>query len=90
MIKAGAIVQEEFKYYDTVINYFPKTNDDLKQEISIRNNRLKKHLEGKIGKLGQIPFIFELYKKAKRIDTKDALDETKIPGRMYSYVALKK
>lgn len=90
MTKAGAVVQQEFKYYDTVINYFPKTNDDLKQEISIRNNRLKKHLEGKIGKLGQIPFIFELYKKAKRIDTKDALDETKIPGRMYSYVALKK
>ncbi len=87
---AGASIQKEYKYYDTVINYFPRTIADLNNDIAIRNNKLKKHLCGKIGVLASFPFIFELYKWVKGIDVSDALDETKIPGRMYSYVAIKK
>jgi hypothetical protein len=42
-----------------------------------------------IGVLSFIPFIFILYQRSKRIDVSEAYDELKVPGRMYSYVAIK-
>ena len=54
---------------------------DLKQRT--RFNR-------KAGFLSKIPFIYEFYKLLFRKSSNLGLDETKVPGRMYSYIALKK
>ncbi len=87
--EAGANIIKELRYYESSINYFPATRDDIKGMLHDRDVRLRKHLKGKIGVISDFPFIFYLYKKIKRIDTTRALDETKVPGRMYSYIARK-
>jgi len=87
---AGAHIEKELKYYDSVINYFPKERKELDEEIQRGNDRLKKHIKGKVGFIVQLPFAFSLYKRFKKIENVDFLDETKIAGRMYSYIAIKK
>lgn len=90
IVKAGATIKKELKYYDSVINYFPLTKKE-KKGLEIRNiNNYKTQLKKKIGFLVNLPFVFYLYKLIKGIDASKILDETKIPGRMYTYIAIKK
>jgi ubiquinone/menaquinone biosynthesis C-methylase UbiE len=85
--KAGAQVVKEFKYYDSVINYFPQTEADIKFIKNQQIQKKKKQLYGKIGILSKVPFIWSLYSKINRFNP---LDENIVPGRMYSYIAIKK
>jgi len=90
IVKAGATIKKELKYYDSVINYFPLTREE-KKGLETRNiNNYKNQLKKKIGFLVNLPFVFYLYKLIKGIDVSKILDETKIPGRMYTYIAIKK
>ncbi len=77
MIKANLKVDLELKYFDSIINYFPKT----KQQIEFIQSR--KNLVNKIPNL----FHFLLPQRIKKYTTQ--LDEKKVPGRMYSYIATK-
>lgn len=85
--KAGAEVVRELKYYDSVINYFPVTSGELIKQSAANKNSIKKNLKRKLGIIAKFPFVFNLYCWAKRIAI---LDEKQIPGRMYSYIAIKR
>ncbi len=79
--QAGLSLQKELKFYDSEINYFP--GEHYKQ------NR-KQHLKNKIGFLANLPFVLSLYNFHIDKKTNNITYETNIPGRMYSYIALKK
>jgi len=86
---AGASIIEELKYYDSVINYFPVTT---KEKEAMKQQYFHKHkllLKNKLGILANLPFVFEMYKLAKEINHSKVYDESKVPGRMYSYIAIK-
>ncbi len=86
---AGAIIKKELKYYDSVINYYPTNTEELEQTKIDYMISVKKRLTKKIGVLSRIPFVFTLYKKIKGINASGALNEKKILGRMYTYIAIK-
>ncbi len=86
-LNAGGKVVRELKYFDSVINYFPTTKSELK-EIKVERVLIqKKKLLDKIGKIAKLPLVWKLYKK---ISGFKALNEKGVPGRMYSYIVIKK
>ncbi|NMH86358.1 class I SAM-dependent methyltransferase [Flavivirga algicola] len=84
---AGAIIKKELKYFDSVINYFPLTDIEIKAIGDTEIKDQKKKLYNKIGALSKIPFVWNLYVILRGYR---APNENKIPGRMYSYIAYKK
>ncbi|WP_431135813.1 class I SAM-dependent methyltransferase [Psychroserpens mesophilus] len=83
----GATIFKELKFYDSVINYFPKTDQEIAQEQEKKIAKRKKQITKKIGLIGNIPLFWWMY---KRIKDYNPLDENEVPGRMYSYIAIKK
>lgn len=80
---------KEIKYFDSPINYFPAPHDEKVAKYNLlRNNALKK-LEKKIGPLAQINFLKNLYLRKNRLTYEQYFDESKIAGRMYTYISKK-
>ncbi len=86
---AGGKIKKEFKYYDSVINYYPQSVELLDEQKKEYLEKIKNRFHKRIGLLRNIPFVFELYKVIKPIDLSKALDERRVPGRMYTYIATK-
>lgn len=91
MKKAGLEVLQEIKHFDSVINYFPSTKDEIENyqenQISLREANLIR----KISFFGRISFIKKLYHLYldKKVGKILPLDEKNIVGRMYSYICRK-
>jgi ubiquinone/menaquinone biosynthesis C-methylase UbiE len=91
MRESGLEIEKEFKYYDSILNYFPLSQADVKKS-SQDNKRLLKHdLIKKVSFLGNIPFLLNLYRIKNSFNAVRGcyLNELAIPGRMYSYIAKK-
>jgi len=84
---AGAKIKKELKYYDSVLNYFPTTKESIRNLEEIETNKQKKRIQNRIGFISKLPFMWSLYKLVKKYNP---LNERKVPGRMYSYIAIKK
>jgi ubiquinone/menaquinone biosynthesis C-methylase UbiE len=84
---AGAKVLKEYKYYDSIINYFPKTTEEFEFEKKEGVIKQKKILKSKIGIISSLPFVWDFY---KLVTGYKPLNEKIVPGRMYSYLARKK
>jgi SAM-dependent methyltransferase len=78
--KAGLILKHVYKYFDTVINYYPVKSENLS---------LKIQLNKKIGRLSDYRVFQNLYKKIWELRYGKFLDERRIAGRMYSFVCVK-
>ena len=90
MVKAGLEIVNEFKYYDSVINYSPLSEQDKEDILELKRDELKNSLEEKFSFLSKIPFVFKLYElKNGVVKMQDYLNEREVPGRMYSYLARK-
>lgn len=79
MEKAGLEIKKLIKYYESEINYFPLSKKVIEKE----------KIKRKIGKL-LINVLPDFLSKKIRIKTEAILNETNIPGRMYSFIAIKK
>jgi SAM-dependent methyltransferase len=91
MQEAGLEIVREFRYYDSVINYFPVREEELDDLISARQRNLKEQLRAKVSVLAEIPGVFSLYKMKNGYNNRlKFLNEREIPGRLYSYIARKK
>ena len=77
---AGLILQKELKFFDSVINYFPDSAENMQNRRKKIESELKKNL------------IFKIFSKKRRLQADKILleSEKSIPGRMYSYIAIKK
>ncbi|GAA3621157.1 class I SAM-dependent methyltransferase [Flavivirga jejuensis] len=84
---AGAEILNELRYYDSIINYFPSTNNEVNSLKETNKLNQKKRLVKKIGKIGNSWFVWNLYCFLSKYEP---LNEAFIPGRMYSYIAIKK
>jgi SAM-dependent methyltransferase len=88
IFNAGLILKHELKYYDSVINFFPNTEVKVENLHKYRLEQIKESIKLKF-KFGHL-IIYHLYLIKNRINKKDTYSESKIPGRMYSYIAIKK
>jgi ubiquinone/menaquinone biosynthesis C-methylase UbiE len=86
MTLAGGTIIKELKYYESVLNYFPETQESLEKLVQEENQRIRKKLKNKLGSIGTTGFMFAIY---KMICNFHPLNEKKIPGRMYSYIVIK-
>lgn len=84
--KAGAYIAYELKHFDSVINYFPNTQETVKAIKSEKILKEKTRIKKKFGFISRVPLFWWVYKKIRNFEP---LDEKRVPGRMYSYVAIK-
>ena len=87
---AGLAVLKELRYYDSPINYTPDTEEMIVAKITSHTAHRFQNLAKKIGflaKIGFIKYLYTLYLNYKKVDV---LNEILVPGRMYSYVCIKR
>lgn len=77
------------RYFDSVINFFPETKGSIIEKHKVANERINKSLRDNLGFIGKTTFVKEWYKKHIHFDPNNPFDETKVPGRMYSFIAQK-
>jgi SAM-dependent methyltransferase len=90
MKQAGLEVVEMIRFFDSIINYFPMTRSEVEQIPARAENQVNHHLQKKLGTLGTLGPVKWLYKKKIGFDRSTLPDERNVPGRMYSFVAVKK
>lgn len=90
MIKAGFKIVKEIKYFENIINYFPSSKEDISNRFQFAKKKAIKHLNSKIGVLSKLSFFQGLYFKKIGLNKERVYDEKKVPGRMYSYLCIKK
>jgi len=90
MQNAGLKIEKEIKYFDTIINYFPSSREEISNMFQIKKDKAILHLKKKIRALSKIYFIQEMYFKKIGLNKCSVYDENKVSGRMYSYVCIKK
>ena len=90
MKNAGLKIEKEIKYFDNIINYFPITKEEVIGMYENKKNSALKQLHKKISFLANFKLIQNLYFKKINLNPEKVYDERTIPGRMYSYIALKK
>lgn len=91
MTKSFLQVLEEIKYFDSVINYYPNTKNEI-QNYSNNQKALREiNLVAKVGFLGKTTLLKKLYHLYldKKVGKILPLNEKNVAGRMYSYVCTK-
>jgi len=90
MKSAGLEMKLTLKHFDSVINFFPLTSHEKK----IKENEFELLVQSignrKISLLYKLPFIKKRIDAAIKAKLKVPFKEENVPGRMYSYLALKK
>lgn len=89
MCNAGLEVQEVMAYYDSVINYFPTTAEDIEKTANDRKAFVAELTAKKLGPLQHISWVSSIYHRYLNRQLGPLKDERQIPGRMYSIIATK-
>ncbi|GIW70456.1 MAG: hypothetical protein KatS3mg101_1203 [Patescibacteria group bacterium] len=91
MQKAGLQIVQEIRHFDSVLNYYPSTKDEIENYKEKQIKLREAHLIRKIGFLGRLSFFKKLYHLYldKKVGEILPLYERNIPGRMYSYLCIK-
>jgi ubiquinone/menaquinone biosynthesis C-methylase UbiE len=89
MRAAGLTILKELKFYDSIINYFPIDISGRRLNSLEYDKQMKQALRKKISILAELPFVLDLYKLKNAGKMQEVEDESKIAGRMYSYIAKK-
>jgi len=86
--KAGFTIEKKYKHFDSPVNYFPATKEDI--DPKAKKDKLKKNFRIKYPKLSRLGCFFRLYLTYLKLRGYSfSNDEMKIPGRMYSYILRK-
>jgi 2-polyprenyl-3-methyl-5-hydroxy-6-metoxy-1,4-benzoquinol methylase len=87
--QAGLKIKLMLKYYDSIINLFPDSKEKKLEELKIYKQNLDCKLKDKLGMAGKLSFVRKWYYKRNGFDPETLLNEKRIPGRMYSFIAQK-
>ena len=90
MQNAGFEIEKVLRYYDSIINYFPLTEGQVKAMPANFDASIRRSLGKRLGVLAKVPFVQLLYKKWLALRSLDAYDERRVAGRMYTFLAEKK
>jgi ubiquinone/menaquinone biosynthesis C-methylase UbiE len=87
--KAGLDLKAEIKYYESVINYFPLTLQDIATIFENKVIARRLNLYKKIGVLSYLFPFFKLYSIYLDKKKESIFSDSDVYGRMYSYLATK-
>lgn len=87
--KAGLSLVKKLTHFDSVINYFPLSTSEYKNQQSKEEERWRSMLADKIGFLSRFNPIFAHYKAKNGLNTSHIFNEKNIPGRMYTFITKK-
>jgi ubiquinone/menaquinone biosynthesis C-methylase UbiE len=90
MTKAGLEIKHVLRYFDSSINYFPGNFDELQKKIEERNKLTSSLLRKRLGIFSRVPVIRNSYHRYITRKLGDLTDERSVPGRMYTFICLKK
>jgi hypothetical protein len=90
MLEANMELVKEYKYFDSIINFFPNTKEEIDNRYKIKCEIALSHLNKRIGILSRFSFIQKLYFRKIQLNKASIYDENLVPGRMYSYLCVKK
>jgi ubiquinone/menaquinone biosynthesis C-methylase UbiE len=85
--KAGFQLHTVLAHYDSVINYYPLKT--LEKQAMEGEQYWEQALKRKIGILGRIPLLVRLYRWLSEKRNGRLLDEQRIPGKLYTFMAIK-
>ena len=87
--RAGLKVQAELRFFDSPINFFPLSLSDLRTKAEQEEAAIRSKLKQNLGILAHLLPAYFFYKTFV-FNPEAMLDEKFFPGRMYSYLAVKK
>lgn len=87
--KSGLSIALTLRYYDSVINYAPMTVYEFNTKPQIESDKIKRKLAEKLGIFAKFPFVETLYKRKIKFSKSNFFKEEEIPGRIYSFLAIK-
>ena len=90
MIEAGLEIKEEIKHFDSVINYFPLSKTEKENAEEKSRKFAVSIVQKKLGAISKIDLFRNLALKYVVNKLGKVHDENQIPGRMYTFLAMKK
>ncbi len=88
--KAGLDLKLTLKHFDSVINFFPLTSAEKKIKEKEFELLVQSIAQKKIGLLYKLSFVKTIVDKIVKSKLNNPFNEESIPGRMYTYLAIKK
>lgn len=91
MKNAALTLKKRIKFYDNIINYFPRSRREVEDFMQNQKQKRKENLRNKVSFLAELPFFSFLYNfyLDKKVGEIKPLDEREVPGRLYSYICIK-
>ena len=90
MKSAGIEIKKVLKYFDSPINYFPEKKETVTAKTKSRDEWMRASLRKKLPSfLSSRKLIAGLYSRYINYKLGEAVNENEIPGRMYSFIAVK-
>jgi len=89
MEMAGLQVKEMFRYYESVINYFPMGKVDYHNKMNESKLQREQGLRKKMGMFSSNALMRKIYKGYIEWRYGKLFDERNVPGRMYTFLAQK-
>ncbi len=89
IVAAGLSVKEVLAHYDSVINYAPMTQQEFEEKQAAFKAKVGEGLRKKVGPLANIGWIKEKHYERTTAKYGGFFDETKVPGRLYTFIAIK-
>lgn len=90
MLNAGLKIEKEIKYFDNIINYFPSSKEEISNMHQFAKSKAIVNLNTKIGVFSKVSYLQKIYFKKIGLNKESVYDENRVPGRMYSYLCIKK
>jgi SAM-dependent methyltransferase len=87
--KAGFQDIKILRFYDSVINFFPLSEQDVSNMLKEKKNRIISSLRKRIGLLASFPLMQTFYLKYIKFDPSNVYNEKAVPGRLYTFIARK-
>ncbi len=87
---AGMEVKQMLRHFDSVINYYPVSKVEFYNRMTEHEKNLNRSFQKKAGPFKNSSFLFGLYTRWAEMRAGKLYDERKVPGRMYSFVSIKK
>jgi len=86
---AGVTIKQHLKFNDSVINYFPVTDAEMKNSGALQQKNFSLSMQKRFGSwVVNFPFL-QLLELITKIRNGDWNDERRVPGRMHSFIAIK-
>lgn len=86
---ANLKVKEQFSYFENVLNFFPRKEEDFKKIISKYEVDLENSQKKYLGFFRKVGFLQNIFVKAFEKKYPRPLNEIDYPGRPYSFIATK-